>query len=368
MTRLTLVAVLLAASWARALPETAAYAQDRRALAESYYFDHRVMETLVGRGGVHLSAVSFPTAASDVAVVILGGRTESHLKYTEVFYDLRDWGYSLYMYDHRGQGLSQRLLEDPERQHVEHFQDYVDDLGTFLDTVVARGEHRKVFILAHSMGGLIATRLLERETHAVDALVLCAPMHRFYTAPFPEPVAQGLGWGGVLTAQGDEYGLTQGGFEHGEFADNRVSRSRVRWEFNQALPDRYPQLRMGGVTYRWVQQAFGAAGSARREARRLLAPTLILQSGADTVVRNDGQDAVCRAARDCTRQQLPGARHELLMEIDATRDEVLSRAHAFLEQQRTNDWHAEVTGCTSAGGAVGWAVLVVALGLARRRR
>ena len=44
--------------------------------------------------------------------MVVNGRTEYAEKYAELFYDLKDLGFSLYIYDHRGQGLSSRLLAD----------------------------------------------------------------------------------------------------------------------------------------------------------------------------------------------------------------------------------------------------------------
>ncbi|MCV5871060.1 alpha/beta fold hydrolase, partial [Escherichia coli] len=44
------------------------------------------------------------------AVLIVNGRIESSWKYQELFYDLYRQGYDVYSFDHRGQGLSDRLL------------------------------------------------------------------------------------------------------------------------------------------------------------------------------------------------------------------------------------------------------------------
>jgi lysophospholipase len=361
--------LLVAGAWAPpalAIPEDN-YGAVRGTIVQPWYETHRRMKTVVAPDGVHLSAVEFPAADNDVALVILGGRTESHVKYAEVIHDLQPWGYSLYSYDHRGQGLSQRLLDNGNKQYVRDFDDYVTDLKHYLDTEVRPHGHRKVFILAHSMGGLIATLFAERYPHEVDGYVLGTPMHRFYTKPFPEPVAAGLGWFGVLTFQGDEYGPSQGEPEPESFDTNRVSHSRARWQFNDDLSTRLPMLNMGGVTYQWVQQAFGAASQARREAKKFGAPVLIFQASDDTVVRNDGQDDVCTAARECEKVMLQGARHESMQEVDSIRDEVLGRAHAFFETQRNSDGWDDATGCSQAGGAsAAW--LMLGLWMLRRRQ
>ncbi|RAN86063.1 lysophospholipase, partial [Bacillus sp. SRB_28] len=59
---------------------------------------------------------------------------------------------------------------------VVNFSDYVDDLAALWQQEVAPGHWRKRFILAHSMGGAIATLFLQRHQQHCDAIALCAPM------------------------------------------------------------------------------------------------------------------------------------------------------------------------------------------------
>ncbi len=75
----------------------------------------------------------------------------------EVAYDLFHCGFDVMIIDHRGQGRSGRLLSDTHRGHVVNFSDYVDDLAALWQQQVVPGHWRKRFILAHSMGGAIAT-------------------------------------------------------------------------------------------------------------------------------------------------------------------------------------------------------------------
>ncbi len=82
--------------------------------------------------------------------------------------------------DHRGQGAPERMLSDTHRGHVVNFSDYSDDLAAFWQQQVAPGRWRKRFILAHSMGGAIATLFLQRYHRIVDAMALCAPMFARY--------------------------------------------------------------------------------------------------------------------------------------------------------------------------------------------
>src|SRR4051812_44355355 len=56
--------------------------------------------------------MAFTQSVPSTAIVISTGRTESFIKYKELIWDLWQLGYSVFIHDHRGQGLSSRLLAD----------------------------------------------------------------------------------------------------------------------------------------------------------------------------------------------------------------------------------------------------------------
>lgn len=58
------------------------------------------------------------------AVLVSPGWTESTRKYREVAGDLVEWGYSVFVLDHRSQGESSRLTANPQVTHVGRFEDY----------------------------------------------------------------------------------------------------------------------------------------------------------------------------------------------------------------------------------------------------
>lgn len=89
---------------------------------------------------------------NDRVIVVCPGRIESYIKYAELAYDLFHLGFDVLIIDHRGQGLSGRMLPDTHRGHVDNFSDYVDDLAAFWQQEVQPGPWRKRYILAHSMG------------------------------------------------------------------------------------------------------------------------------------------------------------------------------------------------------------------------
>ncbi len=120
-----------------------------------YWAANASFATFPGTGGIALAYARITPPKGKVAkatVVISNGRTESFVKYKELAFDLARAGYAVYVHDHRGQGLSPRLLAGPaehDKGHVELFDDYVEDLQAFVQTVVRREQAGKLFLLAH---------------------------------------------------------------------------------------------------------------------------------------------------------------------------------------------------------------------------
>lgn len=65
-------------------------------------------------------------------------------------------GWALYSYDLRGHGRS-----PGQRGHINHFEEYLSDTDAFLQLVRHLKPDRKMFLLGHSLGGLIVSAYVE---------------------------------------------------------------------------------------------------------------------------------------------------------------------------------------------------------------
>ena len=115
------------------------------------------IQYLSGQDGKSIAWVCYEKAGARDAVLISSGRTENIPKYLELAYDLYHGPLqaSVCLFDHRGQGLSDRLISDTRKGYVKWFSDYAKDLKSVRDAVKQLG-HDRVFVLGHSMGGGIA--------------------------------------------------------------------------------------------------------------------------------------------------------------------------------------------------------------------
>lgn len=101
------------------------------------FWSNQDERTFQGTDDVTIRYVQFTDPAHDKVLVISSGRSESYVKYPEVLYDFFHLGFDVFIMDHRGQGLSRRMLDDPQKGHVERFDDYIDDFSQFTNIALA---------------------------------------------------------------------------------------------------------------------------------------------------------------------------------------------------------------------------------------
>lgn len=319
---------------------SSAAALDEHGLAKSYdsvalpYFESSTSLELTAKDGVKLHYRYFPASGvSKGTIVIVNGRTEFMPKYAELVYDLRDSGYSIFLYDHRGQGESQRVIPDqPFKGHVDKYQDYVDDLAQFMSEVVRPGSSGDIYMITHSMGGAVATAYLEQNPGAVKALVAASPMYEpALPLHIPQEIALGILESAIALGEGKNYAPGKGENDWNvPFEDNDVTTSEARYNYAHEDWIRHPELIIAGPTNQWVAEAIKIGMYDRDHAEALKQTrTLILQAGLDSVVDTDANDVFARSA-DAKILYFPNAKHEILMEQDEIRNAAIRVMLDFL--------------------------------------
>jgi lysophospholipase len=291
--------------------------------------------------GFQLDYLRFDKECQDTALVIVPGWTEPPIKYAELAYDLRDYGFCIYILDHRGQGSSSRIVQNPQISYVSDFERYVDDLQLFDRDIVRKRNYKRVIFLGHSMGGLITTLYAARNNIQIDGLVLSAPLFEIDGGWMPEwlmyDVASLLNFFGY----GQSYAPGQGDWdEHNlDFKLNRFTHSPVRFKRIVSFFIDNPETKIGGVSNRWVQTTIDATRKVVGLAKRIKIPVLLLQADQDEFVLPERQNTFCHLAPACKKLFFPGAKHEFFSEVDPIRNKALNALIEFIrgvsEQQTT---------------------------------
>jgi len=291
---------------------------------------------------------------NEKCLIISPGRSEGYLKYKELSFDLFNLGFNVFIIDHRGQGISERLLKNPSMGYVENFQHYVDDLSNFIEGTVkpycnTNGKSNKPYLLAHSMGGAIAARYLQDNPNSIQAAVLSSPMLGLDSGPIPYIVAKSLiTIAGTMNQMIDDtpwYFLGQKDYAAPKdnlkaFSDNPLMHSALRFRTFKQLYNETPELQLGGVTIKWLSESIKAIENIFTKIDKITTPTLVIQAGDDKIVANDAQNEFCQQLHQLHPQSCPngkpliikGAYHELFFESDVYRQQALTAALKWLEK------------------------------------
>ncbi|WP_311755567.1 lysophospholipase L2 [Proteus terrae] len=294
----------------------------------------------IGVDGAKIRYVHWRSPSHNKALVIASGRSESYVKYPEVAFDFFHSGYDVFLLDHRGQGLSDRLLEDTQKGHVEKFSDYIDDFSTFVDTIVLPFQYQHYFALAHSMGGAILAGYLLKQAHVFKAAALSAPMFGI-KLPIPRWVANFLvNRAEQSQSERNNYAVSTGKWFPLPFILNVLTHSHERYRRYLRYYADFPELRLGGPTYHWMGESLKMGDWLIEHAGEINTPLLVLEAEHDKVVDNQELRAFCeRYSQSRTReekQKLPlvieGAHHEILFEIDKLRSQALNEICEFYDK------------------------------------
>jgi lysophospholipase len=284
------------------------------------YFETGKAGTLLGKGQVELAYRTFELKDEKGALVLLPGRAETIHKYAEVVYDLRNLGLSVYILEHRGQGES-GLVEGVGPQFVQSYDDYVEDLDTFIREVVNVRSRSPLFLMGHSMGGAIASLYIAQHPGIFKGLILSAPMFDINTHPYSKPIAKKLAQ--LMCKIG--MGKKTAGKD-----DLQVTSSEARNEMSVQSAEKYSKGEWRKITYRWILASLNAVEAVLQSSSKLTLPILLLQADKDLHVPAPGQDLFCKTVPNCEKVVLANSFHEVLMETDSIRDFSLAKIRQFL--------------------------------------
>jgi lysophospholipase len=280
-----------------------------------------------------------PEAAEQpkATLVLVNGRTESYLKYQELAYQLSQQGYQLLMFDHRGQGLSARLTDNPYKGHIYQFQQYVDDMHQLISQVLPADKRQPWYLLGHSMGGAVSTLYLQQHPQVFQKAVLSAPMLGIQ-GKLVYDEQDGCRLANLVTAFSTEgyAGFADRPYVAVPFVQNELTGSKQRYQWIQDLYQQRPELQLGGATWGWLQQACAVLPHIRQQATQIRIPLLLLQAELDSIVSASAQQQFCDLLSSnpdsgCVGgvQLIKGAKHELLFEQEEIRQQVLAKILAF---------------------------------------
>jgi len=258
--------------------------------------------TLRADDGTRLHALRWPAERPRAALLLSHGLGEHAGRYAALARDLAPRGIEVHAVDHRGHGRS-----GGARAYVQRFSRYVDDFEAFRQHAAAElPAGMPVFLLGHSLGGLIALRWLEAHPGAgLAGAILSAPLLGIRK----EAARWKVALSGVLSRLLPWVPIP-----------NEIDPAELSSDAAYVRSYREDPLVHAKITPRLYTEMMAAMGDAVAERGRLALPLLFVVPGADSIVREE--DTLRFAAElggDVTVRRYPGFRHESLNELERAR-------------------------------------------------
>lgn len=263
------------------------------------------------------------------SILISHGFSESSAKYQELIYYFLKEGYSVCILDHRGHGQSRDGKVGQIPTHVEHFQDYVEDLSAVVEAILKKQFPAPYYLFAHSMGGMIGACFLEQHPGDFSKAVLNAPMFEINRGSLPYFAAKIL----VNLPFKDPNRLM---FGQGYFnprmnfqASAATSRPRYLWYFRQQQAD--PYLQNSGTSIGWVKEGFTTGEQAIQDSGKITIPLLLFQAERDDYVMASGHTRFMEHVPNGRLIPVPNSKHEIYLSENAVLEPYLLTILNFLE-------------------------------------
>lgn len=296
--------------------------------------ENAVSGMLTARDGVKLRFARWPPPPGRKGTVCLfQGRAEFIEKYFETVRELHARGFAVVTLDWRGQGGSDRLLDDPRKGHIDDFADFELDLDVLMNEVVLPDCPPPIFAIAHSMGGSVMLNIAKKGSRWFDRIVLSAPMidlAGLRGSSLFRATARTLrysGFGHSYIPGGDSMPMGAG-----PYIGNPLTSDPVRHARTKAVLEAEPALGIGSPTVGWANAAYRAiSGFADFHfASKVRQPLMLIAAGRDEIVSTAAIEDFAVRLRAGSHLIVAGSKHELMMEQDRYRVQFWAAFDAFV--------------------------------------
>jgi lysophospholipase len=283
----------------------------------------------VAPDGVRVRVALTPVEGARGTILIFPGRTEVVEKYGKVAGRFAAAGWASAAIDWRGQGLADRLLEDPDIGHVARFGDYQRDVAAYLDTV--QGILPEPFVLlGHSMGGAIGLRAV-LDGIDVRAAGFSAPMWGIFMPPLQAPFNLALAKAMDLLGRGRTRAPTTPRHSYlleSRFAGNTLTTDEGEWAYMRAQVEAEARFGLGGPSIHWLRESLKECAALVHAPPRAL-PLLAAMGSREQIVSKPAIRTRVGTWPGAELVEIEGARHELMMERPDLREQFETRLLDF---------------------------------------
>jgi alpha-beta hydrolase superfamily lysophospholipase len=252
-----------------------------------------------------------PESEPRAVLLIVHGLAEHSGRYWNVVNHFVPLGYAVYGIDHLGHGKS-----EGERVYVKSFDDYTNTLKVYFDKIREWQSDKPIFLIGHSMGGLISAVYLLAHQAELAGAVLSGPAVKIPNHVTPAMLFVGK----MLSALIPRFGLLA-------LSADGVSRNPL--VVKAYVSD--PLVYRGKATARLAAEMLKAMQTVGGQAARITLPIMIVQGSADRLVNPAGAQMLYDTVSSVDKEIkiYDGFYHEVFNEPE--HDKVLHDVELWLE-------------------------------------
>ncbi|ESA32935.1 alpha beta hydrolase fold protein [Leptolyngbya sp. Heron Island J] len=252
----------------------------------------------------------YPAGTAKAVLALVHGFGEHCDRYATVTNALTEAGYIIFGFDNQGHGRS-----EGQRGHINHWQEYRDNVSAFLTQVRQHEPDLPLFVLGHSLGGLIVLDFALNAPQGLSGIIISGPPIRPVGIAKPYLVAIAR----VLSGIWPRFSMDVGA--------GAETLSRDPAIVNQTEDD---PLTHSVATVRWGTECLVAIAAVRRNIAQLQVPILLVHGSADKVNDVKGSKEIFeRIPADKTLKIYPGSYHEPHNDLD--RNQVMNDIVEWLD-------------------------------------
>ncbi len=256
----------------------------------------------------------YDAGAGADTLLILHGMGEHSGRYEKFQKFLEGKNLSIAVFDYRGHGLS-----EGDKVYVNSFDDYLKDVETF--TAFLKDQHqvsRKIFLLGHSMGGLMAFYFALKYSDQLQSLILSAPCFGVPGENWIRPFNQ------FMNAFAPKF-----------YYRNPVNWSRLSHDPEEVKIYLKDTLIHRQISVRLLHEMLRCGDDLNsKETFKFHCPVYVLSAGIEKIVSAGRIESIFRkiSAPDKDLKNYPGFYHEIFNET--RREEVFRQLLDFIERGR----------------------------------
>jgi alpha-beta hydrolase superfamily lysophospholipase len=250
-----------------------------------------IQSTIAGPAGMQLFMQAWLPATPKAVLALAHGLGEHSGRYHNLIGELNQRNYAVYACDHFGHGQS-----PGQRASIDSWEDYRIGIRSLLAHTSASHPDMPLFLLGHSLGGLIVLEYTLHETPQLQGLVVSAPaLSTAGISPLVRLASR------ILSRIAPTFALKTGIDARAISRDAAVQAAYLADPLNSSVG-----------TPRLATETFAAIARVFEQAGKLQIPLLIVHGEADTIVPAESSARFYAAAGSADKRRLsyPNVVHE----------------------------------------------------------